>query len=65
MSYVPLERDDPAARTGAIWEKSQPTLLLSDSANLQSALAFAYDADRVLNIDLLNPGSRSAIQIWL
>jgi len=54
--YVPLERDDPAARTGAIWEESQPALLLSDSANLRSALAFAHDADRVLNIDLLNPG---------
>jgi amino acid adenylation domain-containing protein len=54
--YVPLERDDPAARTGAIWEESETALLLCDSANLQPALAFAHDSDRVLNIDLLDSG---------
>ena len=54
--YVPLERDDPAARTGAIWEESEAALLLSDTANLQPAPAFAHGVDRVLNIDLLDSG---------
>jgi amino acid adenylation domain-containing protein len=54
--YVPLERDDPAARTAAVWEESGAVLLLSDGANLQPALTIARGVDRVLNIDLLDSG---------
>jgi amino acid adenylation domain-containing protein len=51
-AYIPLDPGYPPARLGRIMSEAQPTLLISDAANAESAAAFApcpvLDLDGVL-----------------